>query len=341
MWKRIRGHDNLVTAFTHAWKRGRLAHAYLFTGPEGVGKRLFAVELAKAILCEDPPADRLEACGKCPACILVDSNTHPDYFTLGRPEDKNEIPVEVLRELCRGFTLKSARGRGKIAVLDDADDLNEESANCFLKTLEEPPPRSMFILVGSSADRQLATVVSRCQVVRFAPLPADVVADLVKAQGIQDDQQIRRAVRLAGGSPGLALALTDPPLWEFRKVLLGGLSQPQPDTPALAIKFKEFVEEAGKDAPAQRRRAALVLRLLVEFLKDALAVHMGTAPRLDEAEDVRFLKSFVQRVDADQIMLMLERCLEAEMHLDRYVQVVLLLEGLLDSLGQLSLSASS
>ena len=85
MWNRIRGHDNLVKAFNHAWKRGRLAHAYLFTGPEGVGKRLFAVELAKAVLCEDPPADRLEACGKCQACILVNSNTHPDYFTLGRP----------------------------------------------------------------------------------------------------------------------------------------------------------------------------------------------------------------------------------------------------------------
>ncbi len=75
-----------------------------------------------------------------------------------------------MRELCQSFALKSARGRGKVILIDDADDLNEEAANCFLKTLEEPPPRSVLILIGSTPDRQLQTIVSRCQVIRFAPL---------------------------------------------------------------------------------------------------------------------------------------------------------------------------
>src|SRR5262249_17651493 len=148
-WRRIRGHEALVQGFTQAWRRGRLAHGYLFSGPPGVGKRLFADELAKALLCEAPPACRLEACDRCAACTLVAAGTHPDFFAVSRPEDTNEIPIAVMRELCRGLTLKTARGRGKVAVLDDADDLNEESANCFLKTLEEPPPRSVFILVGT------------------------------------------------------------------------------------------------------------------------------------------------------------------------------------------------
>jgi DNA polymerase-3 subunit delta' len=338
-WQRVRGHETVVERFARAWQRGRLAHGYLFAGPPGVGKRLFAGELAKALLCEAPPAGRLQACDQCVACTLVDAGTHPDLFAVGRPEESNEIPIEMMRELCRGFSLKSARGRGKVAVLDDADDLNDASANCFLKTLEEPPPRSVFILVGTSMDRQLATIVSRCQVVRFAPLPADVVGDLLKARGVDNAKHVQRLVRLADGSPGQALALADPALWQFRKVLLEGLSGPQPDTVGLARAWIEFIEEAGKESAAQRRRAGLILRLLVEFLKDALSIALGGPERLAEPEDQRHVQDFLRQNTPDQILAMLERGLEAETQLERYVQIALVLEGLLDALGQLAPAA--
>jgi DNA polymerase-3 subunit delta' len=331
-WQRVRGHDHLVEAFQHALARRRLAHAYLFAGPAGVGKRLFAGELAKALLCEAQQAPgKLEACDRCPACVLVDAETHPDYFAVGRPEEGHELPIEVMRELCRGFSLKSARGKGKVAVLDDADDLNDASANCFLKTLEEPPPRSVFILVGSSPDRQLATVVSRCQVVRFAPLPEAIVVDLLKERGHADAAHGARLARLSGGSPGQALALADAELWKFRRVLLDGLVRPQPDTVGLSRAWMEFVEEAGKDSASQRRRARLVLRLLIEFLTDALGLSLGKSPNL--SDDLPLLQSLCQRLDADCLVNLLERCLEAEMHIDRYAQLVLVLEGLVDSLG--------
>src|SRR5262249_39664149 len=158
-WQRVRGHDAQIEAFQRAVQRHRLAHAYLFVGPPGVGKRLFALELAKALLCETP-APRLEACDRCPPCVLVEAGTHPDFFPGDRPEGSHELPIEVMRELCGNFSLKSARGRGKVALLDDADDLNDAAANCFLKTLEEPPPRSVLILIGTTAERQLATILS-------------------------------------------------------------------------------------------------------------------------------------------------------------------------------------
>src|SRR5205823_253554 len=123
-------------------------------------------------LCDAGKPGELDACDRCPSCVQVGASTHPDFFQAVRPADAHEFPIELMRELCQGFSLRSARGRGKVVVLDGADDLNDESANCFLKTLEEPPPDSVLILVGSSADRQLSTVVSRCQVVRFAPLRA-------------------------------------------------------------------------------------------------------------------------------------------------------------------------
>src|SRR5437016_2190902 len=223
-WQRVRGHERLVDAFDRVVRRGRLGHAYLFAGPPGVGKRLFAEELARALLCESPARTRLEACDLCPACRQVAAGTHPDLFIAGKPEESLELPIDVMRDLCRSFSLKSARDRGKVVILDDADDLNEESANCFLKTLEEPPPRSVLLLIGTSPDRQLATIRSRCQVVHFAPLAGELVAELLRAQGAEDPALIERLVRLSGGSPGRARALADPALWEFRRQMLGQLS---------------------------------------------------------------------------------------------------------------------
>ncbi len=342
-WQRVRGHPAQVEAFDQIWRRGRLAHAYLFTGPPGVGKRRFAEELARALLCEgrpDPDAP-LAACDACPSCHFMDGGTHPDFFLVGRPPDSNDVPIEVMRELCRGFTLRTARGHGKIAVLDDADDLNDASANCFLKTLEEPPPRSLFILIGTSLERQLSTIVSRCQVVRFAPLPGPLVLELLRQHADLDPALVPRLARLADGSPGQALALADPELWAFRETFLEQLVRPDADVVALSRAFMEFVEEAGKESAAQRRRAALVVRLLIEFLRDAVAVALGTAPRLAEPDDLRRLQALTERVDADQLLDMIERCLEAETQIERYVQLVLVLEALVDALGVLMRRAAA
>jgi DNA polymerase-3 subunit delta' len=313
-------------------QRKRLAHAYLFVGPPGIGKKLFARELAKAILCENSSEGTLAACDQCQSCVLMDAGNHPDFFTLQRPEDKNEMPIELMQELCAGFSLKSARGQGKVAVLDDADDLNPESANCFLKTLEEPPPRTIFILIGSSVDQQLPTILSRCQIVRFRPLPAQAVETILRQNDIQDSALIHRLLRLAGGSPGQALALADPALWDFRSKLVEGLSRPKVEAFSLAKSFVEFVEDAGKEMALQRRRASLVLGLLIAALTDALELGQGKEPA--EAGDDKSLKALTMRADATKILALLERCLEAERQIGRYVQLVLVLEALLDAMAQ-------
>jgi DNA polymerase-3 subunit delta' len=338
-WRQIQGHDALIEAFDHAVRRGRLAHAYLFIGPPGVGKRLFAGELAKALLCEAPAGPRLEACDRCPACILVDAGTHPDLLIAGRPPESPNLPIDVVRELCRELALKPARGRRKIAILDDADDLDDPptlhaAANAFLKTLEEPPPGSLLILVGSGSERQLPTIVSRCQIIRFAPLPATVVADLLRAQGVDDPVPIDRLVSLSGGSLGRARALADPDLWAFRRTLLEDLLRPRPDSVALARKWTEFVEAAGKEGAVQRRRAALILGLLIDFLTNALALSVGGDPHLAEPQDLERVRGLAERLGPDRLLLVLERCLEGDSQIDRRVQLVLALEALVDALGQ-------
>src|SRR5262249_11587479 len=148
------------------------------------------------------------------------------------------------------------------------------------------------------------------------------------------DTLIGPLARLSGGSLGQALALADPALWKFRRTLLEGLVQPRCDSVALAQSWIQFVEEAGKEAAAQRRRAALVLHLLIQFLTAALTASVGGTPNLAESEDLRVLEELVRRTDADQILELLERCLEADVQIERRVQLVLVLEALLDALGQ-------
>jgi DNA polymerase-3 subunit delta' len=331
-WEVVRGHDRVIESIQSAYQRERLAHAYLLAGPAGVGKRTFAIELARAILCETD-SDRLQSCGRCQACVLVAAGTHPDFVLAARPPEAPEFPVQRMREVCQSFGLKSARGRGKVVVIDDADDLNEEAANCFLKTLEEPPPRSVLLLLGTSTDRQLLTIQSRCQVLRFAPLPPSLVDEVLCRHGIEDAWRAR-LVQIAAGSPGRALELADPELWKFLHSFLEELVRPGNDTVALARTLISFLEEAGKDAPVQRRRARLVLRLLIDFLDDALALVLGASAQRTAPKERPLAEALGARVGPTVLLALLERCLECDRHIERNVQVGLAVEGLLDHFGQ-------
>ena len=240
-----------------ALERGRLASTFLFVGPAGVGKRAFALKLAQALLCGERPAVLLDPCERCPACVQVAAGTHPDLEVVSKPPDKSFIPVAAFigdkehrmhEGLCHKISLKPFLGGRKIAIVDDADDLNQEAANCLLKTLEEPPPRSVLILIGTSADKQLPTIRSRAQLIRFRPLPEEVVVQLLLDQKIvTDPAEARRLAAQSGGSVRRANEMADPDLWTFRANLLSAVARPL-DSAGLARATSEFVDEAGKEA---------------------------------------------------------------------------------------------
>jgi len=331
-WSRIRGHDDARRQLFSAYQRGRLAHAYLFVGPDGVGKKAFALELAKALLCERPPAE-LTACDRCPACAQVMAGTHPDVTTARKPDDKQEFVIDVMRDLCNQLGLKPARGMRKVAIIEDADDFNEESANCFLKTLEEPPPGAVLILLATATERQLPTILSRCQLVRFKALsPADLRAALAD-HDITDPTTVDKLTRIAGGSVGRAVALNDPALWEFRQVLVSALGSNRPDAVGLASKFDKFVEEAGKESAAKRDRASLVIRLLTDILQTALRLSLGAEGATTDPAEAEKLRALSSR-DPDLIADMLEACTDADRHVERRVQLVLVIEQLADRLAR-------
>lgn len=328
-WDRIRGHAGAKETFRAAVDRGRLGQAYLLAGPEGVGKRAFARELAKALLCERPPAP-LTVCGSCPACAQVEAGTHPDLHTLRTPAGKHELPIEEMRDFCGLLARKPARGGRKVGIVADADDFNAASANAFLKALEEPPPGVVLFLVATGTDRQLPTILSRCQVVRFGPLsPSDLSAVLAE-QGVEDAARRDRLARLAGGSVSRALALDDDSIWKVREELVAGLTAERPDFPKLAGVWSKFVEDAGKDTAAQRTRASVVVGFLIDAARQALRLALGAdAAGTDPAEEAR-LRAFATRHGPDRLLELVEACVEADYRVERRVQLILVIESVLE-----------
>ena len=328
-WSHIRGHNAALETFHSAFTRGRLGQAYLLVGPDGVGKRLFAKELAKSLLCERSPAP-LTACDACPACAQVEVGSHPDLLALRTPEGKHELPIDEMRQFCAQLSRKPGRGGRKIGIVEDTDDFNAASANSFLKSLEEPPPGGLLLLIATGTDRQLPTILSRCQVVRFNPLAhADLVAVLA-AQGVEDPSHRDRLARLAGGSVARALALDDETIWKVREELIAGVTATRPNFTALAETWEAFVIAGKKDSAVQRTRASVVAGFLVDAMRQALRLALGASvPGLDPAEETR-LRAFAERHGPDKLIALIEKCVEADYRLERHVQLILVIESVLE-----------
>lgn len=329
-WTDIRGHEDARQQLLAAFRRGRLGHAYLFVGPDGVGKKRFAVEFAKAVLCERPPAE-FTACDHCPACAQVGAETHPDFATFARPEDKQEFVVEVAQQVVANLALRPARGPGRVCLIEDADLLNEEAANCLLKSLEEPPTGSVLILLATSTDTQLPTILSRCQVVRFKPLSSAELRLVLIDQGVTNLANLDRLVRLSGGCVGRALALSDKEVAEFRHTLMNQFTTAKPDSFALAKQMNEFVAAAGKESGPKRERASAVVQMLLDLLQVALRVALGGVPPDGDRVECDAVRHWAA-VGDERVTEAMDACTDADRLIDRRVQLEVLIEQLADRL---------
>ena len=332
----------MVESLRRAASQGRLPHAFLFVGPEGIGKHGFALRLAQALLCERVPEGELDPCGACPGCLQVMAGTHPDVLRVARPEDRQELPIRVIRDLCIDLGLKPMSGKRKVAIVDDADDLNDEAANAFLKTLEEPPPGSTLILVGTSAEGQLDTILSRCRVVRFDPLSDVELVEVLLEQGIAGSpEEATRLARLGEGSVARARGLADPALTDFRRGLYDEVASPRGfDAPALARRIEEFINKAGKEAGAKRARARLIFGELTRLFRATFRLGAGLELPTADPDDRRAALALAERLDPEAALALAERCLEADYHVRRNLYMALVLDDLAYDLGVL-VNASS
>lgn len=247
-FSRLYGQDKAKRLLGRSLTGGRIPHAYLFRGPDGVGKRLFARALAATLNCRDRQG--AEACGTCPSCRKFRSMNHPDFLVIS-PE-KGVIKIDRIRRLGQELTYPPYESKIRVVVLEDVQAMRREAANSLLKTLEEPPDNNLLILTAESSREVLPTIISRCQVVPFAGLsPGDTAAILV-AQGVEPENAPLLA-RLSEGSPGRALLLQHREMVALWRKAMQVLCDPtvDPDRDAgVILRLAEEVAGLKEDLPA-------------------------------------------------------------------------------------------
>lgn len=199
-FEKIIGQQNAIKALQAALQSEKLAHAYLFAGPSGVGKYTTALALAQLLNCEHS-----SGCGECLACEKIAHETHPDVTTI-RPDGRS-IKIEAVRQLEELLAYPPHEGRKRLVILDEAETLTLSAANAMLKSVEEPRSATVFIFVTGASHRLVPTLRSRCQRLRFAPLSNRDALEVVRQHNAADETAHRAAIALAEGSPGRALEL--------------------------------------------------------------------------------------------------------------------------------------
>jgi DNA polymerase III subunit delta' len=309
----VRAQTTAVETLRHALASGRVHHAYLFEGPEGVGKERAAFGLTQSLVCERRPEGSADACGTCKACVRAvpkpgeNVPLHPDVVVLERglyepsaigrrtPETQ-DISIDQVRTLVlTRAAFAPHEGRAKVFVVRRAEELSNSAANALLKTLEEPGARTHFVLLTSAPDVLLPTIRSRTQRVRFGSLPDDTIATLLEERGV-DASQARATARLAAGSMATALVLGDPEASALREQFVErALQAIEARDASLAYEVAEESKKVTKDTLV-RQLQALGAAIGARGRAGALE---GTADALTLSTRYSLSLAAIQQIDAN------------------------------------------
>jgi DNA polymerase III subunit delta' len=253
LWESVQGQAGAVDLLRRTIARNRVVSGYLFTGPEGVGKTLAATVFARALNCRVKPG---EGCGGCADCRAIARGGHPDVHRLAPSSKSRQILVDSIREMRRSV-YQSARGDNwKVFLVEEADRMNLAAQNTFLKTLEEPPPKTVLILITSQPGLLLPTIRSRCQTVSFAAWPFSLMKPFLEEKTGLSGEECFVLHSLSGGCPGRALRFHREGILETRREVIGPLAGGRPLSAREASELAEaWLEIAAR--PARRLAAKL------------------------------------------------------------------------------------
>lgn len=306
-FRTLLGHGTTLGLLSRAAGAGTLPPSLIFAGPDGVGKRAAAVALAQALNCPTPvaPTDRLalDACGECPVCRRIGRGLHPDV-TVIEPGDTGSIKIEVVREEIRKTAFKPFEGRRRVIIFNDAENLVDDAQNALLKTLEEPPPGSVLILVTAQPNRLLATVRSRCPVVRFAPLaPADVALWLMRAHAVPENEA-RAVAAVTRGSLAAARETAQTGVEAVREAaqrVLATVADAR-DPRARLGATSDIVGKGRGSGASERESLSTHLHALASLLRDLGALGTGSAASVINVDLQPSLAHLLPSFDAERTL---------------------------------------
>jgi len=326
--------DRAIEILQRGLAADRSAHAYLFAGPEGVGKYRTAREWAKLLLCQKPRTRRekkngpfADSCGSCESCTLFEAGSHPDYSHIYKElleytEDGKgkktpiDLSIDVIREfLIAQVSQRPAFSSRRVFVVSEAEKLNVNSQNALLKVLEEPPPYCTIILLCTRLERLLPTIKSRCQILRFGPIAEERTISQLAAMGLGSDEA-RFFARLSQGSLGLAcqwtrLELDGVGLFQIKRDTITALARYQmadalemtdkllEGTKRIAAGWAELDKTTSK-GDLTRRAQKTLMQILVSALHDVTILHLAAGRPLVNADQAQQIDELARRFDPEQ-----------------------------------------
>ncbi len=309
----IVGHERIVGILRRTLEARRVAHAYLFVGPEGCGKRTTALALIEAAFCNG-----IDGCGSCPTCRRVSALQHPDLHLL--EPDGAFIKIDQVRQLQRELSLRPYEADFKACIIESADRFHQSAGNALLKTLEEPPGSALMILLTSNPEAVLPTIRSRCQTVNFQHLSEEAIVQLLGGQGT-DPVAARLAACLAGGSPGRAMELCSEEALSGRHEIIELLF-------SLSLKDIGTIFNTSERLASEKEGLPEILDLLTTFLRDMLFLRVGSS-ELVNRDLIDLIERETKRYPPKQLMELIDSVKSARLALQRNVNARLAMDVLL------------
>ena len=299
------GHDWAVEMLHGHVVHGALRHAYLITGPGGVGRRTLAIRLAQAVNCQTPSVPGV-ACRTCRACKQIEAGQNIDLMVIQADHEGGTLKVEQVREVQKFLSLKPYQSAYKIVVFLRFQEANQNAANALLKTLEEAPSYGLLLLTADNAEQLLPTIVSRCEILRLRPVSVAATQSFLETRGL-DAEKARLLAHLSDGRPGYALRLAeDDKTLDFRAEKLDDLHR------LLAAPARErfgYAEKLAKDKDALRRS----LFLWLSWWRDVLLRAAGAATALtniDRTEEIESVATQISLPEARKTTQAIENAIE-------------------------------
>ncbi|MDI6732873.1 MAG: DNA polymerase III subunit delta' [Planctomycetota bacterium] len=325
----IIGQKPAINTFKQILESNRLSHFYIFAGPSGVGKFLFARTLAKILLCEKDGSDWTEkGCMQCRSCRWVGKNSHPNLRIIEVEKDGQKISIDVVREIERELMLAPFQKSYRVFIINEAEKMSEEACNGFLKTLEEPAKNTVIILVTSSLSSFPQTVLSRCQLIKFYPIAEEVMQKYLEEHLKMKSQEAGFLTYLSDGSIGDAYRIHQRDLLTQRSRLIDALMRDsRSDIPKIIINYAKA--KSGKNKEEERQEIIWQLKIIGLIMRDVLYLHNGLSEsNLLNRDKIREIKHYQKRCACVETERICEKILRAERYIRANANVSLVVENL-------------